>query len=99
MERCPVCRAALNGAETCRRCKTDLRQAIAIERQAEDLAGTGMLRLTRGEPAEAASLLRRSLALHAMPGVRSVLAAAVAACQKPRMIAGEGGVVVNFGEM
>jgi hypothetical protein len=37
MERCPICRATLNDAETCRRCRAELGSAIRTERMAEKL--------------------------------------------------------------
>ncbi len=35
MERCPVCRAWFKGMPVCRRCKSDLTDLIALEKQAE----------------------------------------------------------------
>ncbi len=35
MERCPVCRAGFKGTPQCRRCKSDLTDLIALEKQAE----------------------------------------------------------------
>src|SRR4051812_41305790 len=31
MERCPICRATLNGADTCRRCRAELGSVIRVE--------------------------------------------------------------------
>ena len=39
MERCPLCRAALHGADTCRRCRADLRTAQEVERDGQALFG------------------------------------------------------------
>lgn len=65
MDRCPICRASLNGDTTCRRCRADLRQVQAIARQAEELAGAAMLSLAQGDIAKARSLLTRTRQLHA----------------------------------
>uniref|UniRef100_UPI0040573D1A hypothetical protein n=1 Tax=Candidatus Electrothrix sp. TaxID=2170559 RepID=UPI0040573D1A len=35
MERCPVCRAWFKGMPVCRRCKSDLTDLLALEKQAE----------------------------------------------------------------
>jgi hypothetical protein len=70
MERCPLCRAALNGAETCRRCKAELGSAIRVEREAHALAGAAMRCLALGDEAAAEGLLRRAATLHGTPEVR-----------------------------
>jgi hypothetical protein len=64
MERCPICRALLNGADTCRRCRAELGSVIGAERQARRLLGEAMYRLTLGDRIDAGRLLRRSLLLH-----------------------------------
>jgi hypothetical protein len=55
MDRCPICRATLNGADTCRRCRAELGSVIGVERQARRLLG---------DRDDAGRLLRRSLLLH-----------------------------------
>ena len=65
MENCPVCRALLNGAETCRRCRVELKTAQALERQAQQLAGAAMYSMLLGDRAGAARLLRRAHVVHA----------------------------------
>jgi hypothetical protein len=72
MERCPLCRATLNGAETCRRCKAELRSVIRAEREGRRVAGAAMLHLSRGDAGTAAQLLRRALAVHAVPEIRAL---------------------------
>ena len=67
MERCPICRATLNGAETCRRCRAELGSVLRTERMAEELRITAMHRLVSGERETAGRLLRRSLLLHRTP--------------------------------
>lgn len=67
MDHCPLCRAALNGAEACRRCRAELQAAQRAERDGQALANAAMHRLALGHPNAAAQLLRRALALHAAP--------------------------------
>lgn len=69
MERCPVCRAALNGATTCRRCRADLREVQQAAALAAELAGAAMRCLAEGRMAEAARLLDRARLLHATPDI------------------------------
>ncbi len=67
MDRCPLCRAALNGAETCRRCRAELQAAERAERDGQALADAAMHCLSRGDTDAAVQLLRRALVLHAAP--------------------------------
>ncbi len=67
MDRCPLCRAALNGAETCRRCRAELQTAQRTEREGQALADAAMRCLALGDADAAERLLRRALALHAAP--------------------------------
>jgi hypothetical protein len=67
MERCPICRAALNGADTCRRCRAELGPVLNAERRARRLEGLAMRRLAAGDRAGAARLLRRSILIHRTP--------------------------------
>jgi hypothetical protein len=69
MERCPLCRATLNGAETCRRCRAELRSVIRVERQGQVLIDAATHRLCLDDVVTAKRLLRRALALHAAPEV------------------------------
>jgi hypothetical protein len=73
MERCPICRALLNGADTCRRCRAELATVCEVERLGRDLTGAGMHRLAVGDVAEAARLLRRARAIHATQEGRMLL--------------------------
>jgi hypothetical protein len=72
MERCPLCRATLNGAEACRRCKAELRTAQRVERESEVLAGAAMHCLSLGDTTASRRLLRLALDLHATPEVRAL---------------------------
>jgi hypothetical protein len=67
MERCPICRASLNGAETCRRCRAELGSVLRTERMAEQLRALAMHRFVSGDPDTADRLLQRSLLLHRTP--------------------------------
>jgi len=67
MDRCPIYRATLNGADTCRRCRAELGSVIGVERQARRLLGEAMHRLVLGDRDDAGRLLRRSLLLHRTP--------------------------------
>jgi predicted amidophosphoribosyltransferase len=70
MLQCPLCRAALNGADTCRRCRAQLKQAVELERQAGQIAGEAMHALTLGKTAVALRLLGRANLVHATPEMR-----------------------------
>ncbi len=94
MDRCPVCRAALNGATTCRRCRAELAGVQAVARRAAALAGAAMAALASAqapqaesaqapqaatdERARAARLLARARLLHATPAIRALARAAAA---------------------
>jgi hypothetical protein len=56
MERCPVCRAWFKGMPVCRRCKSDLSDLIALEKQAESTMLQAMLHLKRGNLRKARQL-------------------------------------------
>ena len=88
MERCPLCRATLNGAETCRRCKAELQTAQRVERESRALAGAAMRCLTLGDTAASRRLSRLALDLHATPEARALwrlLAAMPASSRQPSL--------------
>jgi hypothetical protein len=70
MMHCPICRALLNGAETCRRCRAELKQVQEVERQGCALAGAAMHLLALGNAAGAMGVLRRASVVHATSEVR-----------------------------
>jgi hypothetical protein len=70
MMQCPICRAALNGANSCRRCRTELQQVQDLERRGRELADAAMHLLALGNTAAALRLLRRARVVHATPEVR-----------------------------
>ena len=53
-----MCRASLNGASTCRRCRADLQKVQEIERRGQALAGAAMLALAEGDLAAGDTLAR-----------------------------------------
>jgi hypothetical protein len=67
MERCPLCRASLNGAETCRRCRAELQSVNRVEREGQLLLDAAIHFLSLDDVMTAERLLRRALALHAAP--------------------------------
>jgi hypothetical protein len=81
MLHCPICRALLNGADTCRRCRTELKQVQEVERQGRELVDAAMHLLASGDPAAAMRLLRRARVVHLTPEVR--LLSTVAAMADP----------------
>jgi len=67
VDRCPLCRAGLNGAETCRRCRAELQLAQRVERDGQALVDVAMHCLSLDDADTAQRLLRRALVLHAAP--------------------------------
>jgi hypothetical protein len=73
MEQCPICRAQLNSADICRRCRAELSKVRQIVRQGEERAGAAMYFLALGESGKAARLLRRANTLRATHEVAWIL--------------------------
>jgi hypothetical protein len=72
MERCPLCRATLNGADTCRRCRADLQSVKRVEREGQILVDAAIHCLSLDDAAAAGRLLRHALAIHAAPDARAL---------------------------
>ena len=72
MEACPICRASLSGASTCRRCRADLQRVQQVERYGQRLVGRAMVSLAEGDVGEAKLWLRAARAVHATPIVRAL---------------------------
>lgn|GEM_PF-2196193 len=72
MERCPICRATLGGATTCRRCRADLSGAATAAATARALEVRAMERLARGNPDGALRLLLRARLLHRTAASRAL---------------------------
>jgi hypothetical protein len=70
VETCPVCRASLNGASTCRRCRADLQKVQEVARQGQALVGAAMQCLADGDLAAGGKWLDRARVVHATPAVR-----------------------------
>jgi hypothetical protein len=70
METCPVCRASLNGASTCRRCRADLQKVQEVARRGQALVGTAMQCLAEGDLTAGANWLDRARMVHATPVIR-----------------------------
>jgi predicted amidophosphoribosyltransferase len=87
MLQCPLCRAVLNGADTCRRCRAQLKQALELERQAGQIAGEAIHALALGKTAVALRLLGRAKLVHATPEIRllaRILARQIASSSESR---------------
>jgi hypothetical protein len=72
MERCPLCRALLKGADTCRRCKAELSTVRRVEGESQALTSAAMHQLAWGDIAASRRLLRRAMDLHAAPEVEAL---------------------------
>jgi hypothetical protein len=83
MERCPICRAMLHGADTCRRCRAELASAQSVERESRRLVGAAAHRLVQNDAPTAVRLLQRALALHATPEARILWRLAQARGRRP----------------
>ena len=70
MMHCPICRALLNGADTCRRCRTELKQVQDVEREGRELVDAAMHFLALDDTTAAMRLLRRARVVHMTPEVR-----------------------------
>jgi hypothetical protein len=74
MDACPICRASLNGATTCRRCRADLDEVQALERRGQALAMAALHALVQGNSASAVHWLDRARWVHATPAIRTLRA-------------------------
>ena len=70
MQACPICRASLNGASVCRRCRADLGKVQEVEHRGRMLVLTAMRMLVEGDAYGAARWLGRARSVHAVPAVR-----------------------------
>ena len=90
MDRCPLSRATLNGADTCRRCRAELGTVKRVERESQAVLDAAIHSLLLDDAAAAAGqLLRRALALHATPEVRA-LAQFIAQVSRPSGVGDHG---------
>ncbi len=72
MQACPICRASLNGASVCRRCRAELGKVQEIEQRGHMLAVTAMRMLVEGDAGSAVRWLGRARSVHATPAVRTL---------------------------
>ena len=72
MESCPICRARLNGATVCRRCRADLEKVQAVEQHGRALTIAALKSLVEGDFDAAAQWLDRARMVHATPAVRAL---------------------------
>ena len=70
MQNCPICRAALGEASTCRRCRTDLSRVQEIELLGRSFTGAAMVSLAEGDLHAARRWVQRAGVVHAAPAVR-----------------------------
>lgn len=79
MDACPICRAKLNGATTCRRCRADLVKVQEVEQHGQMLAVAAIRALVSGDAEGAIDWIDRARAVHASPTVRRLRALVEAA--------------------
>ena len=72
MQACPICRASLNGASVCRRCRAELGKVREIEQRGRMLAVTAVRMLVEGDAGSAVRWLGRARFVHATPAVRTL---------------------------
>jgi hypothetical protein len=72
VDACPICRARLNGATTCRRCRADLAAVQALEQRGQALTVAALHALMQGDSAATALWLGRARWVHATPATRVV---------------------------
>jgi hypothetical protein len=82
MERCPLCRAALNGADICRRCRAELQVVQQVEHEGGRLVDVAIHHLALDDVATAERLLHRALGLHETRQTRALWRLAVGALGK-----------------
>ena len=82
MDRCPLCRATLNGAETCRRCRAELQTVMRAEHEGQALLDAAIHHLSLDDAVTARRLLRRALAIHATPEARALWRVATASLRE-----------------
>jgi hypothetical protein len=75
LEQCPICRARLDGHDSCRRCRAELWAVRRVAEQGAALTGAGLHRLAAGDRAEAVRLLRRASILWTTPDLVWILSA------------------------
>lgn len=72
MDACPICRASLHGATTCRRCRADLQKVRDIEQRARTMAVAAVQALVAGDATGATAWIERARTTHAAPTVQTL---------------------------
>ncbi|NBC13806.1 MAG: hypothetical protein GVY09_10770 [Gammaproteobacteria bacterium] len=72
MERCPNCRARIDGRPECRRCGMEVALLQSVEQAAERALSEALAELAQGRPAAAARAAERALALRRTPAAEQV---------------------------
>ena len=67
MDQCPTCGAAYRGGDTCRRCKTDFREILSIERAAALKCSQSLSAFVAGRLDEARLRAEQARALYRCP--------------------------------
>ena len=75
LDQCPICRARLDGAGPCRRCRAELDAICRIADESTALAGAGLHRLAAGDRAAALRLIRRASVLRTASDLAWILSA------------------------
>ena len=75
LDQCPICRARLDGAGPCRRCRADLDSVRRVADESAALAGVGLHRLAVGDRAAALRLIRRARVLRTASDLAWILSA------------------------
>ena len=75
LDQCPICRARLDGAGPCRRCRAELDAICRIADESAALAGAGLHRLAAGDRAAALRLIRRASVLRTASDLAWILSA------------------------
>jgi hypothetical protein len=75
LDQCPICRARLDGAGPCRRCRAELGAIRRIADESAALAGAALHRLAAGDRDTALRLIRRASVLRTAPDLAWILSA------------------------
>jgi hypothetical protein len=97
VENCPICRAALGGASTCRRCRADLGRAQEIERLGKALVQAAMVSFAEGDLYAARRWVQRARAVHASPAAQVLEQVLARAYARPRCVAGDDSFAADIG--
>ena len=75
LDQCPICRARLDGAGPCRRCRAELDSVRRIADESAALAGAGLHQLAAGDHVAALHLIRRAKVLRTASDLAWILSA------------------------